>query len=103
MRYLWDNASVLKMVRLIASRHSWPIIGESQIVAFKEPSRFRLNPFGAVVGTTSGSSTPRPYRVSALWMQGREGRGGIRDPTKGAIHARVYSIELFLGRFPPLS
>ncbi|KAG0378426.1 hypothetical protein BGX24_003875 [Mortierella sp. AD032] len=52
VRYLWDNASVLKMVRLIGSRHSWPIVAETQVDALRSPSRFRLNPFG---NATSGS------------------------------------------------
>ncbi|KAK3809306.1 MAG: hypothetical protein J3Q66DRAFT_68743 [Benniella sp.] len=72
VRYLWDNASVLKMVRLIASRHTWPIVAESQIIALREPSRFRLNPFGAIVSTTSGNTTPRPYRVSVLPLKGKK-------------------------------
>ncbi|KAF9133349.1 hypothetical protein BGW39_009946 [Mortierella sp. 14UC] len=52
VRYVWDNASVLKMVRLIGSRHSWPIVAETQVDALRNPSRFRLNPFG---NATSGS------------------------------------------------
>ncbi|KAF8928936.1 hypothetical protein BGZ47_001360 [Haplosporangium gracile] len=46
VRYVWDNASVLKMVRLIGSRHSWPIVAETQVDALRNPTRFRLNPFG---------------------------------------------------------
>ncbi|KAF9206056.1 hypothetical protein BGZ49_003089 [Haplosporangium sp. Z 27] len=46
VRYVWDNASVLKMVKLIGSRHSWPIVAETQVDALREPTRFRLNPFG---------------------------------------------------------
>ncbi|KAI8594359.1 hypothetical protein EDD21DRAFT_421837, partial [Dissophora ornata] len=54
VRYVWDNASVLKMVKLIGSRHSWPIVAETQVDALRSPSRFRLNPFGnatAVAGS----------------------------------------------------
>ncbi|KAG0001528.1 hypothetical protein BGZ65_003404 [Modicella reniformis] len=50
VRYFWDNASVLKMVKLIGSRHSWPIVTETQIEALRDPSRFRLNPFGSATG-----------------------------------------------------
>ncbi|KAG0003669.1 hypothetical protein BGZ80_004580 [Entomortierella chlamydospora] len=46
VRYLWDNASVLKMVKLIGSRHSWPIVAETQVEGLRDPTRFRLNPFG---------------------------------------------------------
>ncbi|KAF9103027.1 hypothetical protein BGX29_003898 [Mortierella sp. GBA35] len=51
VRYVWDNASVLKMVRLIGSRHSWPIVAETQVDALRNPSRFRLNPFGNATST----------------------------------------------------
>ncbi|KAG0319727.1 hypothetical protein BGZ99_004954 [Dissophora globulifera] len=56
VRYVWDNASVLKMVRLIGSRQSWPIVAEAQIEALRNPSRFRLNPFGNV--TEAAGSGP---------------------------------------------
>ncbi|KAF9909364.1 hypothetical protein EC991_008749 [Linnemannia zychae] len=52
VRYIWDNASVLKMVRLIGSRHSWPIVAETQVDALRNPSRFRLNPFGNAISGT---------------------------------------------------
>ncbi|KAF9936312.1 hypothetical protein BGZ75_008208 [Mortierella antarctica] len=55
VRYMWDNASVLKMVRLIGSRHSWPIVAETQVDALRNPSRFRLNPFGNATSSTAGS------------------------------------------------
>ncbi|KAF9107731.1 hypothetical protein BGX27_008626 [Mortierella sp. AM989] len=55
VRYVWDNASVLKMVKLIGSRHSWPIVAETQIEALREPTRFRLNPFGNATTVTAGS------------------------------------------------
>ncbi|KAG0354865.1 hypothetical protein BGZ54_001446, partial [Gamsiella multidivaricata] len=55
VRYLWDNASVLKMVKLIGSRHSWPIVAEAQIDALRDPTRFRLNPFGNATTATAGS------------------------------------------------
>ncbi|OAQ34001.1 hypothetical protein K457DRAFT_29128 [Linnemannia elongata AG-77] len=51
VRYVWDNASVLKMVRLIGSRHSWPIVAETQVDALRNPTRFRLNPFGNATST----------------------------------------------------
>ncbi|KAF9571664.1 hypothetical protein EC968_000332 [Mortierella alpina] len=55
VRYVWDNASVLKMVRLIGSRHSWPIVAETQVDALRNPSRFRLNPFGNATSSIAGS------------------------------------------------
>ncbi|KAF9954298.1 hypothetical protein BGZ72_004688 [Mortierella alpina] len=55
VRYLWDNASVLKMVRLIGSRHSWPIVAETQVDALRNPTRFRLNPFGNATSSIAGS------------------------------------------------
>ncbi|KAF9944273.1 hypothetical protein BGZ70_004850, partial [Mortierella alpina] len=55
VRYMWDNASVLKMVRLIGSRHSWPIVAETQVDALRNPSRFRLNPFGNATSSIAGS------------------------------------------------
>ncbi|CAO3570584.1 unnamed protein product [Mortierella alpina] len=55
VRYIWDNASVLKMVRLIGSRHSWPIVAETQVDALRNPSRFRLNPFGNATSSIAGS------------------------------------------------
>ncbi|KAF9428529.1 hypothetical protein BGZ94_002069 [Podila epigama] len=60
VRYVWDNASVLKMVRLIGSRQSWPIVAETQVDALRNPSRFRLNPFG---NPTSTSATTRPAQT----------------------------------------
>ncbi|KAG0041057.1 hypothetical protein BGZ82_000036 [Podila clonocystis] len=54
VRYVWDNASVLKMVRLIGSRQSWPIVAETQVDALRSPSRFRLNPYGNP-STTAGA------------------------------------------------
>ncbi|KAI1320001.1 hypothetical protein EDD11_002332 [Mortierella claussenii] len=57
VRYVWDNASVLKMVKLIGSRHSWPIVAETQIEALRDPTRFRLNPFGNA--TAAAGSRPR--------------------------------------------
>lgn len=59
VRYIWDNACVLKMVKLIGSRHSWPIVTEAQIDALREPSRFRLNPFGNVVSVATSGAAPR--------------------------------------------
>ncbi|KAG0239488.1 hypothetical protein B0O80DRAFT_432751 [Mortierella sp. GBAus27b] len=64
VRYMWDNASVLKMVRLIGSRQSWPILAEAQIEALRDPSRVRLNPYGSIV--TAGISTPRPQSMSNI-------------------------------------
>ncbi|KAG0214141.1 hypothetical protein BGX28_002657 [Mortierella sp. GBA30] len=55
VRYMWDNASVLKMVRLIGSRHSWPIVADTQVDALRNPTRFRLNPFGNATSNTAGS------------------------------------------------
>ncbi|GJJ71180.1 hypothetical protein EMPS_03530 [Entomortierella parvispora] len=52
VRYVWDNASVLKMVRLIGNRQSWPIVAETQVDALRSPTRFRLNPFGNVTDTS---------------------------------------------------
>ncbi|KAF9359927.1 hypothetical protein BGX26_010972 [Mortierella sp. AD094] len=57
VRYVWDNASVLKMVKLIGSRHSWPIVAEAQIEALRDPTRFRLNPFGNA--TSAAGSRPQ--------------------------------------------
>ncbi|KAG0256451.1 hypothetical protein BG011_004497 [Mortierella polycephala] len=51
VRYVWDNASVLKMARLIGSRQSWPIVADTQVDALRSPSRFRLNPFGNAIST----------------------------------------------------
>ncbi|KAF9920138.1 hypothetical protein FBU30_010066 [Linnemannia zychae] len=57
VRYVWDNASVLKMVRLIGSRHSWPIVAETQVEALRDPTRFRLNPYGNPTSTGGRTQT----------------------------------------------
>ncbi|KAG9063089.1 hypothetical protein KI688_004689 [Linnemannia hyalina] len=80
VRYIWDNASVLKMVRLIGSRHSWPIVAETQVDALRNPTRFRLNPFGnpttaagnrAQINNISNIFSPpvSPHQISAAQQQ----------------------------------
>ncbi|ORZ09384.1 hypothetical protein BCR41DRAFT_339395 [Lobosporangium transversale] len=64
VRYLWDNASVLKMVKLIGSRHSWPIVTETQIEGLRDPSRFRLNPFGGASTAAGSRSQSNVSRIS---------------------------------------
>ncbi|KAF9437926.1 hypothetical protein BGZ76_010469 [Entomortierella beljakovae] len=51
------------MVKLIGSRHSWPIVTEAQIEGLRDPSRFRLNPYGTVTGP-AGS---RPQGISKIF------------------------------------
>ncbi|KAF9388593.1 hypothetical protein CPC16_006429 [Podila verticillata] len=65
VRYLWDNASVLKMVRLIGSRHSWPIVAETQVDALRNPSRFRLNPYGNP--STAAGARPAQTGISNIF------------------------------------
>ncbi|KAG0089808.1 hypothetical protein BGZ93_003390 [Podila epicladia] len=65
VRYVWDNASVLKMVRLIGSRQSWPIVAETQVDALRNPSRFRLNPYGNP--STTGGARPAQTGISNIF------------------------------------
>ncbi|KAG0232752.1 hypothetical protein BGW42_007912 [Actinomortierella wolfii] len=66
VRYLWDNAAVLKMAHLIGSRNSWPIVAEVQVDALREPSRFRLNPYGDPIGA-SGNNTHIKSNISSIF------------------------------------
>ncbi|KAF9302507.1 hypothetical protein BGZ74_005239 [Mortierella antarctica] len=65
VRYVWDNASVLKMVRLIGSRQSWPIVAEAQVDALRNPSRFRLNPYGNP--STAAGARPAQTGISNIF------------------------------------
>ncbi|KAF9153321.1 hypothetical protein BG015_003651 [Linnemannia schmuckeri] len=87
VRYVWDNASVLKMVRLIGSRHSWPIVAETQVDALRNPTRFRLNPFGnatspagnrAPISNISNIFSPpvSPPQISAVQQQQQQQKKG---------------------------
>ena len=55
---------MLKMVRLIGSRQSWPIVAEAQVDALRSPSRFRLNPYGNP--STTAGARPAQTGVSAV-------------------------------------
>ncbi|KAF9969840.1 hypothetical protein BGZ73_007626 [Actinomortierella ambigua] len=65
VRYMWDNAAVLKMARLIGTRNSWPIVAEVQVDALREPSRFRLNPYGDPI--RAAGSTHIKSNISSIF------------------------------------
>ncbi|KAI9317589.1 hypothetical protein BX666DRAFT_2026863 [Dichotomocladium elegans] len=45
LRVYWDQASVLKQLRVISERNKWPVRGEETIDALRTPNLVALNPF----------------------------------------------------------
>ncbi|CAG8517462.1 9292_t:CDS:1 [Acaulospora colombiana] len=45
IRVYWDQASVLKQLKLISDKNSWPIVAERQVDALRDISGAHLNPF----------------------------------------------------------
>ncbi|CAG8700123.1 16522_t:CDS:2, partial [Cetraspora pellucida] len=48
IRVYWDQATVLKQLKLIGDKNTWPVLGERQLDAVKDTSNAILNPFGRV-------------------------------------------------------
>ncbi|CAG8467487.1 14683_t:CDS:1 [Acaulospora morrowiae] len=46
IRIYWDQASVLKQLKLVSDKNSWPIVSEKQVDALRDISSAHLNPFG---------------------------------------------------------
>ncbi|KAI9476444.1 MAG: hypothetical protein EXX96DRAFT_577197 [Benjaminiella poitrasii] len=42
IRYLWDQACVLKQLRVISDRFKWPVVGEKQVEALTVPHKIQL-------------------------------------------------------------
>ncbi|KAL7308481.1 hypothetical protein PS15m_011681 [Mucor circinelloides] len=47
VRYSWDQASVLKQLKVISDKVQWPVIGEQQIEALRSPQTVRLTGLNA--------------------------------------------------------
>ncbi|KAG0343663.1 hypothetical protein BG004_005105 [Podila humilis] len=97
VRYFWDSASVLKQVRLIGSRQSWPIVAEAQVDALRNPSNFRLNPFGNPSSIGAGAR-PAQTGISNIFgatppISPSPSTGSASPPKKGhpALTSTVFS------------
>lgn len=41
----WDQASVLKQLRVVSERNKWPVRGSEQVDVLRAPQSIQLNPF----------------------------------------------------------
>ncbi|CAG8465030.1 7476_t:CDS:2 [Paraglomus occultum] len=62
IRLYWDQASVLKQLKLISDKNSWPIVGERQIDAVRDITRAHLNPYDISGGVAQMNINQDPSR-----------------------------------------
>ncbi|CAG8438700.1 8720_t:CDS:2 [Ambispora leptoticha] len=79
IRIYWDQASVLKQLKLITDKNSWPIVGERQIDGIRDVTNAYLNQFGkpdlpAGVSQSSESTRRNVHTTSRVNQPG--GAGG---------------------------
>ena len=68
LRVYWDQASILKQLRVITDRQKWPVRGGEQVDALRTPFNVQLNPFAPDESLASSSppTTPQPKKGLAI-------------------------------------
>ncbi|CAG8565924.1 2193_t:CDS:2 [Paraglomus brasilianum] len=87
IRLYWDQASVLKQLRLISDKSSWPIVGERQIDTVRDMATAHLNPHNITSGVAQMDINQGPPRrnihTSSRVLQpgGTGGKSSVFDTT----------------------
>ncbi|KAI9262180.1 hypothetical protein BDA99DRAFT_560053 [Phascolomyces articulosus] len=72
LRVYWDQASILKQLRVITDRQKWPVRGGEQVDALRTPSSIILNPFAPNESLASSPPTnSQPKKGLAIDAPGR--------------------------------
>ncbi|KAI9492842.1 hypothetical protein BDB00DRAFT_909343 [Zychaea mexicana] len=71
LRVLWDQASVLKQLRVITDRQKWPVRGGEEVDALRNPSLVQLNPFAPNDALASPTPAPTSKKTLAIDAPGR--------------------------------
>ncbi|RUP45590.1 hypothetical protein BC936DRAFT_147976 [Jimgerdemannia flammicorona] len=94
VRVYWDQAGLLRQLKVIGERQRWPIRGIEQVDALRKPHLIQLNPFGP--GTPGarilpGPSGPPPTQVSSPPKKHHMASNifGDPDPSTQRLSSRV--------------
>ncbi|KAF1806931.1 hypothetical protein V8B55DRAFT_1442967 [Mucor lusitanicus] len=88
IRYTWDQASVLKQLKVISDKVQWPVIGEQQIEALRSPQTVRLTGLNAEEVNVDHHQTQKEQQQNQF-MPGRifgpvDPKDQVRSPVRHA-------------------